>query len=123
MNISAQVLDSATKKPVSNVNINVNGVFKTKTDASGKFTITGIDTSDVVETSFVGYAPFFTTAISFPKTVNIDNTGYALNEVVVKNVFKKTNWLLWLVLGIGVTGIYAYKYNQDNKKDIVKAKI
>lgn len=122
MNITSTILDSTTKKPLENVNIYVNTKAVTKTDANGKFTLNNIKDNDFINTSYVGYSEAFAEAKFFLKTVYLDSSGYNLNEVVVRNVFKKTNWLLWLGIGIVVTATYAYNEHQNSKK-IVKAKI
>ncbi|MEN2415540.1 carboxypeptidase-like regulatory domain-containing protein [Flavobacterium mesophilum] len=122
MNLTAIVLDSETKNPIANANVWVNEVSKGKTDANGKFTLLNIKNDDLVNVTYLGYGDAFYLASTFPKTVYMDKSGYALNDVVIKNVFKRTNWFLWLALGAGATAIYAYKKANDSKK-AVKAKI
>lgn len=125
MNVSATVLDNKTKKPISNVNVRYNDVVVAQTNADGKFTLTlkNIDEKDVIELTYVGYDLYFAAANNFPKIVYLDNRGFALENVFTQTHFIKTNWLLWLGLGIATTAIFAYKMRQDSKKNIVKAKI
>lgn len=125
MTITATILDNKTKKPIPNVNVRFNEIVVAQTDANGKFSLTRstIADDDVIELTFVGYDLYFAPAKSFPAIVYLDNRGFALQEVFTKTHFIKTNWFLWLGLGIGATAIAFYAYKQNSKKTPIKAKI
>ncbi|MBB1193560.1 hypothetical protein DNC80_07740 [Flavobacterium sp. SOK18b] len=120
-------------------NVKVNGVPTTQTNSAGFFYIKNTDAKAIVTITYVGMGDLTYVASDLPKTIYMKSKTTELPELVItipkKNIDtgtnnsapktnskgdkNKINWWLWL--GIGATGVYAYK-NLSSKKTI-KAKI
>lgn len=121
-NVSFTAVVSDEIGTIPGANVNVNGIFYTPTDIYGKFSLKNIESNAIVSISFVGYKTKQYQASQVPAKITLEQDNNNLNEVVVKNNYKKPNYW-WIVAVIGVT-IGGYYYTRDPKTNkIIKTKI
>ncbi|MBK8953542.1 MAG: TonB-dependent receptor plug domain-containing protein [Chitinophagaceae bacterium] len=82
--VKGRITDSKTSLPLAGATIKVkNGTVTTVTDVNGMFTINAPSSETVLTISYVGYKLYEAKAGTGVLTIELENTGVDLNEVVV----------------------------------------
>lgn len=122
MTLKTVVADKNGFLPLVTVQINDK---KYATTEAGVFQKTDVNPNDTVTISYMSYAPFTAKASEVPEKVILVEQAEQLNDAIVKNNTKKTNW--WPLLGLGALAAWAASSSDSsdkkNDKKPVRAKI
>ncbi|MFN4026437.1 MAG: hypothetical protein ACK4IZ_03225 [Flavobacterium sp.] len=122
MTLKTVVADKNGVLPLVTVQINDK---KYATTEAGVFQKTDVNPNDTVTISYMSYAPFTAKASEVPEKVILVEQAEQLNDAIVKNNTKKTNW--WPLLGLGALAAWAASSSDSsdkkNDKKPVRAKI
>lgn len=110
MTLKTVVADKNGVLPLVTVQINDK---KYATTEAGVFQKTDVNPNDTVTISYMSYAPFTAKASEVPEKVILVEQAEQLNDAIVKNNTKKTNWWPLLVFG----GLAAWSVSSSDSSD------